>query len=356
MSHESISGESVEKTGAMAARVGTLEKAIEKARDENKQFMASFSSSQKSGLKDIGKKLEKSDAEVDKEAKALEQSVQTSKAESEGLSQSAASLEKALDRFEEEQQALGRDMGILTGAEGQELSFQLPKATTNIEVMGQTVSIATVGGVSRTSAENGKNVFRVKLTADLTDVQHNVTGILRATLTRTARCGERLAIADATLMPLELGASEVVARLHFERWVCPSGRDAMEVADGDGTIKVKLTPTVDAKTGLGFSSEISRVEADRMLRDMLRSGELGETMREGIAAALLDIMKRGADLKSALPAVAQEKAMLEKAEFEEAGAGLLNLVVEGRMEITDEQVAQFKAEMQQRLAAQGATQ
>jgi hypothetical protein len=361
---ESVSGGPAEKAAAdstpapLGERAGAVEQAIEKARDENKKFTGSFSAAQKSGLKDIRKKLEKADSELEKETKALEQSVEAPKAESAALGNSAASLGKALGGFEDEQLALGRQMGILVGGEGQELSFQLPKTTKTIEIDGQAVSIAAVVAASRTSAENGHNIFRVKLTADLSDAQHSITEILRPALRRSPRCGERLEIEQARLEPAGLGAGVVVARMHYERWVCAPGRgaeSAVEVAGGEGTIEIKLTPAVDAKTGLGLDSEIRKVEADRMLRDLLGSGELGVTVREGTAAALLRVMQKGADLKGALPAVAQEAVTLEKAQFQDAGAGQLNLVLEGQMQFSDEQAAQFAAQLKERLAAQGAS-
>jgi hypothetical protein len=51
------------------------------------------------------------------------------------------------------------------------------------------------------AVENGRNLFNLKLTADLSDLQQNITAILRAQLTRSPRCGERIEIQQATLTP-----------------------------------------------------------------------------------------------------------------------------------------------------------
>jgi len=343
----------------LSDRATALDQAIEEARASNQNFLASFSSAQKSGLQDVAKKLAKADSDLDQPVKTLDQIVQAPKSDREQISNSAASLDKALASFQGEQLALGREMGILL-TDGQDLAFNLPKVTNSIDVAGQPVSIPASGAVSRTSAENGRNLFSLKITADLSDVQQNITGILRSALNRSPRCGERIEIQQATLTPLA-PASLVVARLHFERWVCspgltqqsPGRESPMEVVAGDGTIEVKLTPSVEQRAGLGLVSEITRVEAGGFLRNMLRSGDLGDTLREQIAASLLSALQKGTDLKTTLPPAAQESATLQKAQFQDAGADQLNLVIEGQLQFSDEQTQQFAAQLKQRLAAQG---
>ncbi|MGD0792162.1 MAG: hypothetical protein ABR920_10360 [Terriglobales bacterium] len=350
--------ESLQKVPAsspLSDRATTLDQAIEKARAGNQNFLASFSSKQKSGLKDITKKLEKADSDLDKQVKTLDQIVQTPKPASEQISNSAASLDKALASFQSEQLALGREMSILLPSAGQDLTFNLPKVTNSINVGGQPISIPASGAVSRTSAENGHNLFSLQLVADLSDLQQNITGLLRSQLTRSPRCGERIAIQQATLTPL-VPASLVVANLHFERWVCPPGQQSpMEVAAGDGAIEVKLTLSLEQNTGLGLVSEISRVQADGLLRDLLRSGDLGVTLREQIAASLLSVLQKAADLKVALPPAAQDSATIQKAQFQDAGADQLSLVLDGQLQFSDEQTKQFATQLKQRLSAQGAS-
>ena len=354
----------VPASSPLSDRATTLDQAIEQARASNKNFLASFSSKQKSGLKDIAKKLEKADSDLDKQLKTLDQIVQivqTSKSDGEPITSSAASLDKELASFQEEQLALGREMGILLSTDGQDLTFNLPKVTNSINIAGQPVSIQASGAVSRksagTPAENGRNLFRLKLTADLSDVQHNITGILRSALTRSPRCGERVEIQQATLTPLA-PASLVVARVHFERWVCSPGQGSpMEVAGGDGTIEVKLSPSVgqqsvEQSAGLSLVSEITRVDAERLLRDMLRSGDLGDTLRQQIAASVLSALQKGTDLKATLPPAAQQSATLQKAQFQDAGAGQLSLLLEGQLQFSDEQTQQFAAQLNQPQSAQ----
>jgi len=68
-------------SSALSDRATTLDQAIEKARTGNQSFLASFSPAQKSGLKDITKKLLKADSDLDKQIQELGQIVQTPKSD-----------------------------------------------------------------------------------------------------------------------------------------------------------------------------------------------------------------------------------------------------------------------------------
>jgi hypothetical protein len=362
--------ESLQKTPAsslLSDRATALDQAIEKARASNQNFLTSFSSAQKSGLLDITKKMSKADSDLDKQIKALDQIVQASKPSSDEIASSAAILDKALASFQSEQLALGREMSILFDPTRLDVSFSLPPVTNTMTFNGQAISLPAAGAVFRTSSENGNNLFSLKLVADLSELQLNITGLLRSRLTRAPRCGERIEIQQATLTPLE-PASLVVASLHYERWVCPpdSGRGSsgraspgiespMEVAAGDGAIEVKLTPAVEPKTGLSLVSETTRVEAEAFLRDLLRSGDLGVMLREQIAASVLSALQNASDLKTTLPPVAQQSATVQKVQFQDAGADQLNLLLVGQLQFSDEQTGQFAAQLKQRLSAQAAT-
>jgi len=322
---------------ALADRGTALDQAIERVRAGNQNFLDSFSDAQKSGLKEITNKLAKEDSDLDKEVKTLDQVVQISKPENAQLAASATSLDKKLASFQDEQLVLGREMGILIDTESQGLTFNLPKVTNSINIAGQTLLIPASGTVSLISTENGHDLFSLKLAADLSDLQQNITAIVRSDVARSPRCGERIELRQATLTPLA-SASLVVADLHYERWVCPPGQASpMEVADSDGVLEVKLTPSVDPNAGLRLASEIKRVNADGLLRDLLRSGDLGVTLREQIAASLLAALQKIADLKATLPPVARESATLQNVQFENAGADQLSLVLNGQLQFSDAQ-------------------
>jgi hypothetical protein len=63
-------------------------------------------------------------------------------------------------------------------------------------------------------------------------------------------------------------------------------------------------------------------------------------------------MQRGANFNSAMPPAAQELANIRKAQFQDAGAGRLTLIVEGQLQLSDEQARQFTDQLKERLSAQ----
>ena len=301
-------------------------------------------------MKDVTAKLAKADTDLDKEIKALDQIAHAAKPDSEPLTDSATSLDKELANFQSVQLALGTEMGILLSADGQDLTFNLPPATTTIQVSGQSLSIPSSGAMSRSSVENGQNVFRLNLTDDLSDLQQNISSILRADLNRDPRCGERIEIKQATLTPM-IPTSLVVVNLHYERWICQGPAGSMEVADSDGDLEVKLTPSLEATTGLRLASEVTRVHAEGLLRDLLRSGELGVTLRDQIAASVLDTMQKCTDLSTRLPLNAP--ATIQNVEFQDAGADQLTLIIQGQLQLSDDQTQQLAQQLKQRVSAQG---
>ena len=362
-------------SSAPSGSAATLDQSVEKLRTASQNLLASFSSVQKSGLKDVTRKVENADSDLDKLRTAFTRVLQTAKADSSAVAASAANLDSALVSFQNQQLALGREMSIVLPSDGQDFAFILPGAKTTIELAGQSISIPVSGATARTSAADGQDQFSLRVVADFSDLQQNITGIVRSLLTRSPRCGERLEIQHASLHPLD-PASLVVVRLHFERWICPGG-SAMELASGEATVEVKLTPSIEQNkieqnkidqskadqsktastsiepnTGLRLASEFGRIDADGLLRESLLSGSLGDTVREQAAAALYPAMLKAANLKATLPPAAQGSGTIRKAQFQDAGAGQLRLVLEGQLQLSDEQTKQFVAQLKQPLSAQ----
>jgi hypothetical protein len=357
-----------------------LDQTIEKVRTSSHDFLASFSPVQKSGLKDVTRKVENADSELDKQRTAFDRILQTGKADSPPVAASAANLDSALASFQNQQLALGGEMSIVLPSNGQDLSFILPLVKTAIDIAGQSISIPLSGATARASAADRHDQFSLRVVADFSDLQQNITGVLRALLTRSPLCGERLEIQHASLIPQD-PASRVVMSLHFERWICQGG-SPMELASSEGTVEVKLTPSIDTnkieqnqidqnKTGsnlvaqppaepnsiqpnpsLHLASEFGRVDADGLFRESLLSGSLGDTVREQVAAALLPAMATAANLKATLPPVAQDSATLLKVQFQDAGAGQLRLVLDGQLQLSDEQTKQFAVQLKQPMSAQ----
>jgi hypothetical protein len=93
-------------------KTAALKGAVEEAQGSNQDFVKSFTKSQKAGLKELTKKLEKADSEITKQWKDLEKQLGGAKAVTEGMAATAERLEKALEEFQSQQIELGKEMGI----------------------------------------------------------------------------------------------------------------------------------------------------------------------------------------------------------------------------------------------------
>jgi hypothetical protein len=339
-------------TGPELASLGAvLAQKIESARVENKRFLDGFSERQKSGLKEITKKLVKADSDLEQEAKALGQVVGVAKEVGPPVVNSAQSLEHALTSFRSEQADLGAEMSIGTQDRGPAVTFNLPPVKSLVNFGDETVAITTSGVISKGAAEGGQSTFQVELTADLSDLQQNITEALRRQLNKADRCGEQLAIQSATLTP-EPPASLVFLRLHFERWAC-FGRDTTnELAEGNATIEMKLTPAVGEDGIFRMVPEMKRIDAEGLVGEMLRSGSLGEDLRDKITELVLSAVRQGGDFKATLPPAAQGYAALRHAQFQGTGSGKLTEVMDGDIRVPDEKVTALTTELKGRSPSQ----
>jgi hypothetical protein len=239
---------------------------------------------------------------------------------------------------------------------GHELTFKIPPVKIPVEIANQPIAIIASGVISQVAAERGENVFRLELIADLSDLQQNITQVLRSQLDRSDRCGERIAIQNATLTPLA-PASLVVARLHFERWSCIKvfGKERPnKLVGGNGTLEVKFTPAVEEDSTLRLVPEVGRIEAEGPLGELLRSGSIGTALREKITKALLSAMQKGTNFKATLPPVAQDYAKILNAQFRDGGTGNLDVVLDGEIRISNEQIKLLGNQLKERLSSQGA--
>jgi len=236
----------------------------------------------------------------------------------------------------------------------QELILTILPVRTSFEIDNQPVAITASGSISRISHGGGEEVFRLRVTADLADLQANMTAILRAQLDRSERCGDRIAIQSATLAPADPGAL-LTTRLHYERWACVKAlgkQITSRLAGGDALVKVKITPTVEADRGVKLEAEVGEIEADGSLGELLRSGSLGDALRQKIRTSLESALEKGAaNLNAALPPAAQSYAAIRGAAFRDAGAGRLDVVLVGEIRIPDAQVPSLLDQIKQRAAS-----
>jgi len=335
------------------ARPGSapLDQALQNAREQSKKFLDGLSERQKMGLKEETKRLWKADLDLAQQSKTLDQQAGDTRAPGQQILSSAKNLEQALASFRTQQEHLGEEMSIIAAGGGSDSTFNLPSARALVKMQNQTVVVTTTGVVSRAGSDGGQNTFRFDLTEDLSDLQDNIAEMLRGQLNKSDRCGERIAIRNGILTPRgDVGV--VSLQLHYERWTCFGGVTMNEIVEGDGAIELKLAAVVAADGALHLTAETGRVEAKELLGDLLRSGTLGDFLREDIAGLLQSAMQQGADLKTLLPPSAQGSAALRHAQFQGTGSGKLMLVLEGEIRVSNDKMTALTGELKARASQQ----
>jgi hypothetical protein len=330
----------------LAGRSATLNQAIEKARTENRKFLDGFSDAQKSGLKEITKSLMKDDSDLAQQTKELSERVGDAKPTSPPIAVSAQSLDRALTTFRSRQIDLGAEMSIGVGNRGQDSTFNLVPVKNSLSFGSQPITITTSGVVLKTKAEAGQNVFKLELTADLSDLQQNITEVLHVQLDKSDRCGEQVEVRGATLTA-QASDGLVTVQLHYERWAC-MGRQTNELAEGNGTVEVKLVASVGEDGTLRLAPETGRVDAQGLVGESLRSGSLGDAVRDKVAEAVLSTLRLGGDFKTLLPSAAQGSATLQRVQFQGTGSGRIMVMLNGEIRVSDEKVTSLTSELKER--------
>ncbi len=204
------------------------------------------------------------------------------------------------------------------------------------------------------SRDGDLEVFKLELSADLAELQRNMTGLLSSQLDKDDHCGDCIAIQNAILVPAE-PASVATVQLHYERWACIKAfgkQQAKRVVGGNAVVPVKLTPGVDESNAeLRLVPEVGAIEADGSLGELLRSDAVGEMIRDRIRTSILSAMQKGTNLSATLPPAAQGYATIENAAFRDGGSGRLIVVLDGQLRITKEQVQVLSKQVKERVAA-----
>jgi hypothetical protein len=232
--------------------------------------------------------------------------------------------------------------------------FKIPPVKIPLDVKDQPITITASAILTLSSKDRNLRILNLQLTGDLSDLQHNLTNLLSSQLDKDDRCGERVAIQNATLKPVE-PASVAVVQLHVERWACVKvlGKQAAKkLLGGDAQIQIKLTPAIEKdSTELQLVPEVGDIQADGSLGEVLRSGALGETIREKIRSSIVSALNKGTNLSATLPPAVQGYVTIQNAEFKDAGDGSLLVVLDGEARITQEQVKLLSDQVKERLAS-----
>lgn len=236
----------------------------------------------------------------------------------------------------------------------QKLTFKIPPTKIHLKVKDQPVTITAFGVVSLMTQERDVSVFNLELDADLSDLQQNIMPLLSEQLDKDDRCGERITVQHATIVPVP-PASVTTVEFHYERWGCAKifGKEqTKKLIGGNAVVPMKLTPFVDKENGeLHLDPEIGEIQADGSLGELLRSGSLGEMLREKIRTSMLAAIKKGTDLISTVPQAIQGHATIQDAGFKDVGSGRLMVVLDGEVRLTKQQIQVLSEQVKERAAS-----
>jgi hypothetical protein len=209
-------------------------------------------------------------------------------------------------------------------------TLKLPPFKTSIALEGQPVAITVWGAVS---------AAHLSATVDLGEFQEHLAPILAAQLNRSDKCGERLSVEKAVLVPSGL----LTANVHYEHFGCAKafGKEiTRRLVGGDAVVEVNLTPGV-ADNHISMDAEVRKIDADGSLGEALHSGSFGDSIRQKIAANIESSIRKSVDLKSALPAGMDSVVTLRTVRFADGGSGRLWLTIDADMRLSEEQLRGF---------------
>ena len=233
----------------------------------------------------------------------------------------------------------------------QNLSLKIPPVRTSLKIEDQPITITASGLITLVSADQNQAVLKLELVADFSDLQQNATALLRSQLNKDDRCGERISIQRATLNPAE-PASLVSTQFHYERWTCAKALGKQinkRLVAGNGLIEMKLTPKVENDHTVRLVPEVGKLEADGSVGELLRSGPLGAMLREKIQSSIHSAMQKGTNLSATLPPAVQGLALIQNAEFKDAGSGHLAVALGGEIHISKQKIEALEAQLKERV-------
>jgi hypothetical protein len=141
-----------------------------------------------------------------------------------------------------------------------------------------------------------------------------------------------MTVERAVVTPSEPAAA-LTANLHYERYACVKalGKEVVKkLAGGDAVVEARLTPSI-GENGIAVEAEVGKIDADGLLGDLLRSGALGNWLREKIASSIESAAGKAVDLKTMLPTEMGSATKLGSAWFADGGSGRLWLTLSGEV-------------------------
>jgi hypothetical protein len=216
-----------------------------------------------------------------------------------------------------------------------EAQLKIPPIKTSIKLDQQQVEITLWGTLS----PQPTGTVALALTVDLGDFQEHITPVLSTQLKRDDRCGDRLSVDRATIVPSP-PSSLLTANVNFERFGCVKAfgkQISKRLLGGHAVIEVNLTPVLE-ENDIALTAEIKKIDADGSLGDVLRSDSVGDSIREKISSAVESAIQKLTNLKSTLPPTIGNALSIETVQFADGGAGRLWLTIAAEVRLSADQL------------------
>lgn len=224
---------------------------------------------------------------------------------------------------------------VVSAACAYSADFDIPAVPVSLNVSGQPLTITVSGNVVQDSGQ----AFRLRLEAELADLQSHITPLLAAEVNQSNKCGERISIETASLVPAPPEA-KLTVQLHFEKWACIKALgkgSATKLVAGNGIVHMLLTPRTDEST-VKLDAEIGDIEADGTLGQLLHS-DLGNALRDKIRESLRKAIQRSSGLEVVVPEQARPYVTIQSVQFAERGTGILMLNLAGHVSVPLDQAS-----------------
>ncbi len=234
--------------------------------------------------------------------------------------------------------AAGLTLSIVAYAGGL-TGITIPPVKVALKIENQPVNVSVSGTLAPLGKADGGERFRLRLATDLSGLQAHLTPLLSAALNRADRCGDRIELHDAVMTPGEPRAM-LTARLHYERWGCMKAfgkQITKRLVGGNGVVVIELAPGVENNT-LHVNSRVKSIEADGSLGDLLRSGTLGDSLREKVERTIVNAVEKSTRAIPSLPPSFENMVALRDVRFADGGGGRLQVVAEGELTVPEAQV------------------
>ena len=214
-----------------------------------------------------------------------------------------------------------------------DVALNVPPVPVTVNIGGQPVALIVSGALAGPP-------YRLDMQADLADLQLNLTSVMQGQLAKSDKCGERISIQNATLVPAA-PAARLTVQLHFEQWACIKAlgkENAKRLVGGDGSVETVLTPRVEANT-VRLDAEVGKIQANGSLGELLKSGALGNALRDKIHDAILKAVQKATDLTTLVPEEARPFVNVESMAFEDEGKKRLAIRVKAQLDVPQAELA-----------------